>query len=88
MANWSGSAAAYRKRAAELRAEAEAVNNDYVKRGLLDQAANFDQLARLLDKQAAKLARIEFRRFRVRHIAAGVQFASQRLTGTVVSRRV
>lgn len=57
MTNWSAPAESYRKRAAELRAEAETISNVYEKKALLDQAANFDQLARLLEREAEDRAK-------------------------------
>jgi hypothetical protein len=52
MTNRSAPAEAYRKRAFELRAEAETISNVYQRNALLEEANNFDQLARLLDKEA------------------------------------
>jgi len=46
----AGSVKDYRKRAAELRAEAESMSNVHTKKRLLEIADNYDQLARALEK--------------------------------------
>jgi hypothetical protein len=54
MTHWSGPAETYQKRARELHAEAQTVSNVYVRNALLEEAARFEQLGRLLDKEASE----------------------------------